>query len=229
MARRTNEEMVKNAKTTNELKDKKVVNQRNTIKKIQEETKEQLLPTLKEEMEKTCNFILKTLNEKGANNVNNIQIMSMISKRSLLEIARGCENSYSAQELGVAFNLYLDMINQINEIKQFPPTEESFANFIGVSRVTLDNWRASEDKKEIMDYIHSYLTGVLATASLTGETKEITSIYLQKVMGKVEQQAPTVVEYKKKTDINDIRSQIELLKRDNTIEADFTEATVEEE
>lgn len=229
MARRTNEEMVKNAKTTNEIKDKKVVNQRNTIKKIQEETKEQLLPTLKEEMEKTCNFILKTLNEKGANNVNNIQIMSMISKRSLLEIARGCENSYSAQELGVAFNLYLDMINQINEIKQFPPTEESFANFIGVSRVTLDNWRASEDKKEIMDYIHSYLTGVLATASLTGETKEITSIYLQKVMGKVEQQAPTVVEYKKKTDINDIRSQIELLKRDNTIEADFTEATVEEE
>ena len=229
MARRTNEEMVKNAKTTNEIKDKKVVNQRNTIKKIQEETKEQLLPTLKEEMEKTCNFILKTLNEKGANNVNNIQIMSMISKRSLLEIARGCENSYSAQELGVAFNLYLDMINQINEIKQFPPTEESFANFIGVSRATLDNWRASEDKKEIMDYIHSYLTGVLATSSLTGETKEITSIYLQKVMGKVEQQAPTVVEYKKKTDINDIRSQIELLKRDNTIEADFTEATVEEE
>lgn len=121
------------------------------------------------------------------------------------------------------------MINKINEIKQFPPTEESFANFIGVSRDTLNNWRASEDKKEIMDYIHSYLTGVLATASLTGETKEITSIYLQKVMGKVEQQAPTVVEYKKKTDINDIKAQIESLKRENTIEANFTEADVEEE
>ena len=230
MASGSNKEVVKeNARKLNEKKDKMKVSDRRAIQKIKEETQELLLPTLKEEMEKTCDFIIKTLTEKGASNVNNIQIMSMISKRSLVEIARGGENTYSAQEIGVAFNLYLDMINRINEIKQFPPTEESFANFIGVSRMTLDNWRASEDKKEIMDYIHSYITGTLATSSLTGETKEISSIYLQKVMGKVEQQAPTVVEYKKKTDINDIRSQIEMLKRDNTVEANFTEAVIEEE
>ena len=233
MARRTNEKVVENQKIAVKKKEKQLdktrVSDRKAIQKIKEETQEMLLPTLKEEMEKTCEFIVKTLKEKGEDKVNNIQIMSMISKRSLVEIARGGENTYSAQEIGVAFNMYLDMINRINEIKQVPPTEESFANFIGVSRTTLDSWRASEDKKEIMDYIHSYLTGVLATSSLTGETKEITSIYLQKVMGKVEQQAPTVVEYKKKTDINDIKSQIELLKRDNTIEADFTEAEIEEE
>lgn len=232
MARKANAKVVnaeKGRKANIEKIDKMKASDRKMIQKIKEETQEMLLPTLREEMEKTTDLIVQKLNEKGASNVNNIQIMSMISKRSLVEIARGGENTYSAQEIGVAFNMYLDMINKINEIKQFPPTEESFANFIGVSRATLDNWRASEDKKEIMDYIHSYLTGVLATTSLTGETKEISSIYLQKVMGKVEQQAPTVVEYKKKTDIEDIKSQIELLKRDNTIEAEFTEAIVEEE
>ena len=48
-------------------------------------------------------------------------------------------------------------------------------------------------------------------------------------MGKVEQQAPSVVEYKKKTDINDIKAQIEMLKKDNIVEADFVEADVEED
>ena len=230
MASGSNKEVVReNARKLNAKKDKMKVSERKAIQKIKEETQELLLPTLREEMEKITELIVTTLKERGADKVNNIQIMSMISRRSLLEVARGCENTYSAQEIGVAFNLYLDMIDKINTIKQFPPTEESFANFIGVSRTTLDKWRASEDKKEIMDYIHSYLTGVLATSSLTGETKEITSIYLQKVMGKVEQNAPTVVEYKKKTDINDIKNQIELLKRNNTIEADFVEAEIEEE
>lgn len=90
MARRVNKEVVtENIKKVNAQKDLNTVAQRNLVKQIKEETQEMLLPTLKEEMEKTTELIVKTLNEKGANNVNNIQIMSMISKRSLLEIARG--------------------------------------------------------------------------------------------------------------------------------------------
>ena len=38
--------------------------------------------------------------------------------------------SYTAQEIKIAFNLYLQMINRINEIKPFPPTIESFTSFI---------------------------------------------------------------------------------------------------
>ena len=173
-------------------------------------------------MEETTNYIVEVLSEKGSH-INNIQIMSMIAQGSLLEIANGGRITYSPQEIKVAFNLYLQMINKINEIKSFPPTIESFTSFIGISRTTYNNWLADPDRKDVMDYIHSYLLGVLATSTLTGEVKEISGIYLQKTMGKVEQVQPVIVEHKKTTDIDSITAQLKALKKDKIIEADYVE------
>lgn len=201
----------------------KKVAQENLIKSIQTSSKNDLLPALKTKMEETTNLIVNLLNEKGEDKVNNIQIMSLISKGSLRETALGGNIEYTSQEIRAGFDLYLDMILKINEIKPFPPTIESFTNFMGVSRSEFSNWLVDIDRKSVAEYINSYLTGILATGSLTGDLKEVSSIYIQKTMGKVEQTAPTIIEHKKVTDVNEIQEQIAMLKRDNAIEAEWEE------
>jgi len=201
----------------------KKVAQENLIKSIQNSSKNDLLPALKSKMEETTNLIVNLLNEKGEDRVNNIQIMSLISKGSLRETALGGNIEYTSQEIRAGFDLYLDMILKINEIKPFPPTIESFTNFMGVSRMEFSNWLVDIDRKSVAEYINSYLTGILATGSLTGDLKEVSSIYIQKTMGKVEQTAPTIIEHKKVTDVNEIQEQIAMLKKDNVIDAEWEE------
>ena len=43
------------------------------------------------------------------------------------------------------------------------------------------------------------------------------------VLGKIEQQTPVVVEHKKSTDINEIQAQLQALKRDKIIDAEYEE------
>ena len=200
----------------------KKVAQQNLIKTIQENSKNDLLPELKSKMEETTNLIVNILKEKGED-VNNIQIMSLISKGSLRETALGGNMEYTAQEIRAGFDLYLDMILKINEIKPFPPTIESFTNFMGVSRSEFGNWLVDIDRKNVAEYINSYLTGILATGSLTGDLKEVSSIYIQKTMGKVEQTAPTIIEHKKVADVSEIQEQIAALKKGKVIDVDWEE------
>lgn len=204
-------------------RDKKIQEKQQLINQIKEESKEKLIPTLKEKTNELTNYIIELLKNKGAEKVNNIQIMSLIAQRSMLEVANVGNITYTPQEIMLGFNLYLEMINKINEIKKFPPTVESFSIFMGISRTTYNNWLVDPDKREVMDYIHSYLLGVLATGGLMGEVREISAMYLQKTMGKVEAQQPIVVKHEKVTDINDINKQLEALKKDNIIEAEFEE------
>lgn len=220
MKKFSQESINKRVAATLENSDKKEMAKQKMIQEIKEESKGMLLPNLKEKMEKTTELILSLLKEKD---ISNIQIMSYIAKGSLLENALGRSVGYTPQELSIGFDLYLDMINKINEIKPFPPTVESFANFMGISRDTYNNYLVDADRKDIMSYIHSYLLGVLATSSLTGETKEISSIYLQKSMGKVEQVQPIVVEHKKIANLEDINKRLADLSKDNIINAEYEE------
>lgn len=206
----------------------KKIEQEKMINKIKEETKEKVLPTLKKKTSELTSYIVDLLDKKGEEKVNNIQIMSLIAQRSMLEIANVCNVSYTPQEIMIGFNLYLEMINKINEIKKFPPTVESFCLFMGISRTTYNNWLVDADKRTVMDYIHSYLLGVLATGGLMGEVREISAMYLQKTMGKVEAQQPIVVKHEKVTDVDDINRQLEALKKDNIIEASWEEKDFDE-
>ena len=211
---------MENPKIRQKNHEKKVA-QQNLIKSIQESSKNNMLPELKKKMEDTTNLIVDILKEKK--DISNIQIMSLISKGSLRETALGGNMEYTSQEIRAGFDLYLDMILKINDIKPFPPTVESFTNFMGVSRNEFSKWLVDIDRKAVAEYINSYLTGVLATGSLTGDLKEVSSIYIQKTMGKVEQTAPTIIEHKKTTDVSEIQEQIAALKKGNIIEAEWEE------
>lgn len=214
------ESIDKRINNTKENNHKKELAKQKLIQDIKEESKNMLLPNLKEKMIATTDLIVNLLKEKD---LNNIQIMSMIAKGSLLENALGGNVGYTPQELKIGFDLYLDMINKINEIKPFPPTVESFCNFMGISKTTYDNYLVDFERKDIMSFIHSYLLGVLATGGLTGEMREISSIFIQKHMGKTEQTQPIVVEHKKVTNIDEIQQKLASLKKENIIDADYNE------
>lgn len=220
---RTEESIQKQSMSYSKNKEKKIQEQEQLVNKIREESKEKLLPTLKEKTTELTNYIVDLLKNKGEEKVNNIQIMSLIAQRSMLEVANVGNITYTPQEIMLGFNLYLDMINKINEIKKFAPTVESFSIFMGISRSTYNNWLVDPDKREVMDYIHSYLLGVLATGGLMGEVREISAMYLQKTMGKVEAQQPIVVKHEKATDIDGINKQLEALKRDKIIDGEWVE------
>ena len=220
---RAEESIRKQTISYNENKEKNIRSKEELVNQIKEESKEKLLPTLKEKTSELTNYIVELLKNKGEEKVNNIQIMSLIAQRSMLEVANAGNITYTPQEIMLGFNLYLDMINKINEIKKFPPTVESFSIFMGISRTTYNNWLVDPDKREVMDYIHSYLLGVLATGGLMGEVREISAMYLQKTMGKIEAQQPIIVKHEKVTDVDDINRQLEALKRDNIIDAEWSE------
>ena len=206
---------VQNFKANNDLKE---VEKQKLIKEIKEESKSMLMPNLKQKMKETTDLIVNILKEKD---ISNIQIMSMIAKASLLDDVLAGGMSYTPQELRIGFDLYLDMINKINEIKPFPPTVESFCNFLGISKATYDCYLVDPEKKDVMNFIQSYILGVFAAGSLTGELKEISSIYQQKVLGKIEMVQPIVVEHKKVANIDDINEKLKLLKP--VIDADYKE------
>lgn len=220
---RTEEAELKRQKSFNENKEKVLQAKENLVKKIQKESREQLLPNLKEKSIELTNYIVNLLKEKGEDKVNNTQILSLIARKSLNEIAMNTyQISYTPQEIMIGFNLYLDMINKINEIKKFPATPENFSLFMGVSYDCYKLWLVDPTKKEAMDYINSYMLGTLSAGGLTGELKEISAMYQQKCLGKVEQNVPIIIEHKKEIPIDDIQAQLQALKG-KIIDADWEE------
>lgn len=223
--KKNSESQLKRQKSCKEQRDKREIAKQNLVNEIQKESREQLLPVLKQKTTELTNYIVDLLSLKGKEKVSNIQILSLIAKKSMLEIANaGNQPLYTPQEIAIGFNSYLEMINKINEIKTFPPTIESFSLFMGISRSCYNNYLVDPDKREIMEYIHSYLLGTLASGGLTGELREITSMFISKTMGKVEQTNPVIVKHEVEVDVDSIQSQLQALKRDKIItEADYEE------
>ena len=225
---KTEEHIQKIKESNRENREKKIQEQEQLVNQIREETKDLLLPTLKEKTTELTNYIVDLLKNKGEEKVNNIQIMSLIARKSISEVAMSTyQISYTPQEIMIGFNLYLEMIEKINEIKKFPATPESFSLFMGISYDCYKLWLVDPEKKNVMDYINSYMLGTLSAGGLTGELKEISSMYQQKVLGKIEQNAPVIIEHKKETDLGEIQNQLNALKRYGVIiDAEFEEKII---
>ena len=208
-------------KTEKDLKKEKLV------KKIKNETKEQLLPAIQTKMKDVVNYVVDILREEKILSSN--QIMSILARKSLNEMAMGMyQVSYTPTEIAIAFNIYLDMIDKINQITNFPPTIHSFTTLLGITPQTFYNWLSDPEKKEIASYIKAYFIGAINTATLTKQVETIAGIYTTKTMGLIEEQQPIVIEHKKETNIDKINAQLNALKKDGKIiDAEFEEKDFE--
>lgn len=213
---------LKRQKKFNENRDKKMQQQEQLVNQIREETKDLLLPSIRNKMDEVAEVIKEKVSQNNGLTVS--QILPLITKRSTSDIAVIQNKSYTSYELGEALNIYMEMIAKINTICKYPPSKGSFCALLGISRKTYDNYMVDPDKMDIMGIIDDYITTSVLTSAQLGELREISSMFtLKSQHGFVEASAPVVIEHKKETNVDDINKQLEALKRENVIEADWEE------
>lgn len=222
---KSKESELKRQKSFKKTKEKEEIAKQELVKKVQEETKDLLLPSIRNKM----NEVAEVIKEKVSNNngLTISQILPLITKRSTSDIATIQNKTYTSYELGEALNIYMEMIAKINTICKFPPSKGSFCALLGISRKTYDNYMVDPDKIDIMGIIDDYITTSVLTSAQLGELREISSMFtLKSQHGFVEASAPVVIEHKKDVPIDDIQKQLQALKRENIIEADYEEVKI---
>lgn len=201
----------------NKVKQIKLVNE------IKEKTKDLLLPSIHKKMESVAELIKEKVSNNNGLTVS--QILPLITKRSREDIACIQNKTYTSYELGEALNIYIDMIAEINKICKFPPSKGSFCALLGITRKTYDNYLCDPEKVDVMGLIDDYITTTALTSAQLRELDSITTMFSLKAQhGFVEAQAPMVIEHKKTTDIDTINAQLEALKGNKIIEADYEES-----
>lgn len=222
---KSEEAELKRQKKFNENRDKKLQQQEQLVNQIREETKDLLLPSIRNKMNEVAEVIKEKVSQNNGLTVS--QILPLITKRSTSDIAVIQNKSYTSYELGEALNIYMEMIAKINTICKYPPSKGSFCALLGISRKTYDNYMVDPDKMDIMGIIDDYITTSVLTSAQLGELREISSMFtLKSQHGFVEASAPVVIEHKKETNVDDINKQLEALKRDNVIEAEWEEKDI---
>lgn len=222
---KSKEAELKRQNSLKKTKEKEEMAKQELVKKVQEETKDLLLPSIRNKM----NEVAEVIKEKVSNNngLTISQILPLITKRSTSDIATIQNKTYTSYELGEALNIYMEMIAKINTICKFPPSKGSFCALLGISRKTYDNYMVDPDKIDIMGIIDDYITTSVLTSAQLGELREISSMFtLKSQHGFVEASAPVVIEHKKDVPIDDIQKQLQALKRENIIEADYEEVKI---
>lgn len=199
----------------------KVLNQQ-LAEKVLEETSKEILPSIRKKAEEVSMYVEKVLKETGNGGLTASKILPLIAKRSLTDITI-TNKSFTSQELAIAFNIYLEMIDKINNYVKFPPNKGTFCQMLGISTVTYDNYLQNPEKCEIMRIIDDYITTNLLTSAQIGELKEISTMFtLKSKHGFVEATAPIVIEHKKETNIEDIKSKIQAIKG-RVVDAEYEE------
>ena len=193
------------------------------VNEIKEKTKDLLLPSIHKKMESVAELIKEKVSNNNGLTVS--QILPLITKRSREDIACIQNKTYTSYELGEALNIYIDMIAEINKICKFPPSKGSFCALLGITRKTYDNYLCDPEKVDVMGLIDDYITTTALTSAQLRELDSITTMFSLKAQhGFVEAQAPMVIEHKKTTDIETINAQLEALKGNKIIEADYEES-----
>lgn len=155
--------------------------------------------------------------EENSRRLNPIEIYSYIRNRN----ARGMTPTYSTEELYLLFEYYQQYIEKINEYETFPPTQKNFCGFVGISTITYNNYRESDeaDKREIMEKIDNYITDTQLALAQIGKIKEVSTIYRTKAENKmIEAQAPIVHRSEVSVDLDAMMSQVRALKSGQAIE-----------
>lgn len=191
--------------------------QKQLTKAKEELVKKEYQDNLKDYMEQRLYDLIYALKHvETGERLSTIQLKSLISQKN----AVGVSPKYNNTELAILFNYYKQFIEHINKLQSYLPTKKNFCSFIGISSVTYDSYKQSDDveRREIMQMIDDYITDLQLTASQNGEVKEITTIYRTKAEhGMVEAQAPVVIEHKSQANIDLIKKQIEAINKGKSL------------
>jgi hypothetical protein len=202
---------------------KKKTDNQDIAKSIQEKAQKNLLPNIQNKAMEVAEFIANEF-EGETKGLTAAQVFNVIANRSISDIASITNKAFTPQELGIALNIYIQMMSEINKYIKMPPSKNTFCLLLGISTSTYNNYLQDPEKVEIMNIIETYITGIKLTSAELGELKEISTMFdLKSQHGFVEAQAPITIQHERKLDIDDIRSQLREIKSGRVIEAEYEE------
>ena len=212
----------KTNKIIRDRKDKNIKNREEISKKVFEETKKELIPNMQKKLSDISEKISYIIDKD--NGLIATQIELILGERSWSDICTINNKSFTSSELLIGLELYRQAIAIINEKITYPPSIYTFCSFMGISTATYTSYRADSERTEAIKMIDDYIAGIQFTSAQLGKIKEVITIFgLKSIHGLYEAQAPVQVKSNDKTDIDEIRDQIKLLKKTGIIEAQYEE------
>ena len=186
--------------------------QQEKLTKVKTElVKKEYQDKLKEIMEqKMFDLAYKLKHVEEGENLSIIELKSLLSQKNTI----GVSPKYSTTELAILFEYYKKFIQEINKKTSYIPTKEDFCSFAGVSTVTYNNWKQSDDfeRREIMQKIDDYLVDIHLSMAQRGDIREISTIFRAKSeFGMVEAQAPQVIKHEMESDMKQILANIDAI------------------
>ncbi|MCI9585688.1 MAG: hypothetical protein HFH45_03545 [Bacilli bacterium] len=210
------------AKSISEKKDRETIQRQTILNELQESSKEFILPEIKKKATELSEYIEENI-DKGKNGLTATSILPLIAKRSLTDQALAGHITFTPQELAIAFDIYVQVMSEINKYTSFPPSKQTFCLFTGITTQTYNNYLQDPEKCEIMRTIEDYITANKLVSAQLGELREISTMFeLKSQHGWVEAQAPVVIEHKKETNVDDIKKKLAAIKG-KVIDAEYEE------
>lgn len=131
------------------------------------------------------------------------------------------EPDYNAEKIGIVFDLYSEIITQINiEIGEFIPNISSFCTFAGITTSTFNNYRKSTDvdMRVICEKISDYCFDSNITLAQKGKVSEKSTIYRMKVeQDKSEKAEPQIHIHANDLDVDLVKDRLKELENFNKV------------
>lgn len=125
------------------------------------------------------------------------------------------EPEYNAEKLGIVFELYSEIITEVNiELGEFLPTISGFCTFAGITTATYKNYRKSSDidMRTVCEKISDYCFDSNISLAQKGKLSEKSTIYRMKVeQDKSEKAEPQIHIHANDLDLGMVRDRLKEL------------------
>ena len=199
------------AKNTNNMSNfpQEKIDERNLIAKGTSEYQIKKLEQMKKGLKRYINKRKKTFAEEWVkfkeNNTMDGQLIPAIDKIPMNDIIEhtfaplikvaGFSPAYSADELALAFDFYVECSKTLNDTGYYIAKIEDFCRMINISKATFEKYQTSssdENMREVCNKINDYCSARLADTAFASKDKAIVtySIFHQKASNKMRDNDP---------------------------------------
>ena len=103
--------------------------------------------------------------------------------KPIIKVAGAYSPAYTADELALAFDFYVECVKKLNEISAYTPKIEDFCRMINISKSAFNRYQrnsSDENMRELCEKIQDYCVAKIADGALTGRLEKVYSIFHQK-------------------------------------------------
>lgn len=142
------------------------------------------------------------------------------------------EPEYNAEKLGIVFELYSEIITEVNiELGEFLPTISGFCTFAGITTATYKNYRKSSDidMRTVCEKISDYCFDSNISLAQKGKLSEKSTIYRMKVeQDKSEKAEPQIHIHANDLDLGMVKDRLKELEDFNRNKEKYVKAESKE-